>query len=51
MLTTERSVVVSNLMQRVGEVGAASEYAEVTHCRNLFLRRFNFDTVQFSFHG
>ena len=51
MLTTERSVVVSNLMQRIGEVGTASEYAEVTHGRNLFLRRFNFDTVQFSFHG
>jgi len=51
MLTTERSVVVSNLMERFGEVAIASEYAEVTHGRNLFLRRFNFDTVQFSFHG
>ena len=51
MLTTERSVVVSNLMERLGEVAIASEYAEVTHGRNFRLCRFNFDTVQFRFHG
>ena len=34
MLTTERSVVVSDLLHRLGEVGVASEYAEVTHGRN-----------------
>jgi hypothetical protein len=51
MLTTERSVVVSNLMQRIGEVGTASEYAEVTHGRNFRFRGFNLDPVQFSFHG
>ena len=51
MLTAERSVVVSNLMNRLGEVGVASEYAEVTHGRNFRLCRFNFDTVQFRFHG
>ena len=50
MLTTERSVVVSNLMERLGEVAIASEYAEVTHGRNFRLCRFNFDTVQFRFH-
>ena len=51
MLTTERSVVVSNLMERLGEVAIASEYAEVTHGCNFRLCRFNFDTVQFRFHG
>ena len=51
MLTTERSVVVSDLLHRLGEVGVASEYAEVTHGRNFRLCRFNFDTVQFRFHA
>ena len=51
MFTTERSVVVSDLLHRLGEVGVASEYAEVTHGRNFRLCRFNFDTVQFRFHG
>ena len=51
MLTTERSVVVSDLLHRLGEVGVASEYAEVTHGCNFRLCRFNFDTVQFRFHA
>ena len=50
MLATERSIVVSNLMERLGEVAIASEYAEVTHRRDLLFRRFDFDTVQFGFH-
>ena len=51
MLTTERSVVVSDLMNRLGEVGVASEYAEVTHSRNFRFRGFNLDPVQFRFHA
>ena len=51
MLAMERSIVVSNLMERLGEVAIASEYTEVTDGGNLLFRCFNFDTVQFSFHG
>ena len=51
MLTAERSVFVSDLMNRLGEVGVASEYAEVTHSRNFRFRGFNLDPVQFRFHA